>query len=458
MASGIFTPGAFDPNSPNYYGFRLPIPALSPQYQEAQTIPGEAQRLAVGPDELRARGPIFANAIPGDPNVTRPDLAYTGLQGQSFERAPISAALMPQTPAPAPQAAPAPYGAPAPQVQPYADPSTVAPGYAPAPAQAPASGGFLGMNSLADLGRRMEKMGAWFAPPGNAAAVAGLRNADTQEANVNADNRRADETASLARQAQLQKMQMNAAPETSVSTSPNGKFRVTTMKNPLTGEITFNRTAVPEDEQAAREYPKPTATAEKTINEDEQSLVKSMTLYREAEELRNAFRNNQVDVNLIGKTTAELQTMLDSGDPRAANAMRVQAFIQGAANQQLRGEKGVQTDSDAKRIQQEILGGSARLNNKQVYDWMGRYMTQLDADTTYRSGRATNILKRYGPDFDPDGYRAQTFEGYAATARGHRERDSEAERSRPYAGSSAPAPGRNESPLIEDLRRRGVIR
>lgn len=462
MAYGPFNFGAlsaaFDPNDPRYQGMQLPIPALSPQFQGGQVVPGERQMLAVGPEEIRNR-PILANAIPGQPNLPNPATAYSGGMGAGFEAVPTPAIQQfPQMPQPAPQAAPqAPQVAPAPYT----------PGAAPQPSYAPemAPQAYAGQAApkrndsiLGDFGSRLQQAGAFMM--GQPAAASAFRGNDNTRENNLMENSRSEREFELKRAAQAQaqlksaqEAQRQNAPDVKVGTSENGKFRTITRTNPLTGEVSIERQAIPEDEQAPREYPKPTATADKTINEDEQSLVKSMTLFKEAEELRNSFRNGEVDVSLIGKTTAELQTLANSGDPRAANAMRVQAFIQGAANAQLRNEKGVQTDSDAKRIQAEIMGGNARLNNKQVYEWMGRYMDQLEGDTKYRTGRSTNILKRYGPDFDPDGYRQGAFQGYAETARSARDRDNESERARPYTGQ-APQGARVTSPLDERLRAR----
>ena len=466
MAYGPFNFGAlsaaFDPNDPRYQGMQLPVPALSPQFQGGQMVPGERQMLAVGPEEIRSR-PIMANAIPGQPNLPNPATAYSGGMGAGFDAVPTPAIQQfPQMPPQAPQAVPqAPQVAP----QPYTPGAAPQPSYAPqmapeayAPQYAPQAAPKRTDSILGDWGSRLQQAGAFLmGQPSAASAFRG--NDNTRESNLMADSR-SEREFELKRQAQAQaqlksaqEAQRQNAPDVKIGTSENGKFRTITRTNPLTGEVTIESRPIPEDEQAPREYPKPTATAEKRINENEQSLVKSMTLFKEAEELRNAFRNNEVDVSLIGKTTAELQTLANSGDPRAANAMRVQAFIQGAANAQLRGETGTQTDSDAKRIQAEIMGGNARLNNKQVYEWMGRYMDQLDRDTTYRTGESKNILGRYGPDFDPEAYRAKTFQGYAETARSARDRDNESERARPYTGQ-APQGARVTSPLDERLRAR----
>lgn len=466
MAYGPFNFGAlsaaFDPNDPRYQGMQLPVPALSPQFQGGQMVPGERQMLAVGPEEIRSR-PILANAIPGQPNLPNPATAYSGGMGAGFEAVPTPAIQQfPQMPPQAPQAVPqAPQVAP----QPYTPGAAPQPSYAPqmapeayAPQYAPQAAPKRNDSILGDWGSRLQQAGAFLM--GQPAAASAFRGDDnTRESNLMADSR-AEKESDLKRQIMAQNAlkaaqdaKRAAAPDVKIGTSESGKIRTITRTNPLTGEVSIERQAIPEDEQAPREYPKPTATADKTINEDEQSLVKSMRLMSEAEELRNAFRKGEVDVSLLGKTEAELRTLSNSGDPRAANAMRVQSFIQGAANQLLRGETGTQTNSDADRMAKEIMGGNARYNNKQVYEWMGRYMGQLDEDTKYRTGRSTNILKRYGPDFDPDNYRSQTFQGYAETARSTRERDNESERARPYTGQ-APQGARVTSPLDERLRAR----
>lgn len=445
---------AFDPSDPAYQGMQLPIPALSPQFQEGQVVPGERQMLAVGPEELRARGPIMSNAIPGDQNVSAPQYSYSGFQGGGFATVPSPAVqeAMPQAPAPAPSYTPQTPPDSLPQVpRQYAS----ADGYADYPqttgstGQAAPSSPFGGIE---DFGRRLQAAGSFLM--GNPAAAADFTHGRDKRDQTAVENARNERNDALTRQAKADQAMRQNAPNVEIGKSANGKFRTITRTNPLTGEVSVERQAIPADEQAVeeRKYPKATASTDKMLNEDEDKLVKNMSLLKDAEDIRSWFREGQVDLSLIGKTTAELQTLANSGDQRAANAMRVQTFIAGVKNARLRNELGVQTNDDAARIGKEILSGSSGLNNKQVYEWVGRYMEQVDTDTKYRTGRAVNAVKRYGPDFDPESYRAQTFEGYAATARQSRERDAEAERARPYTGATAPA--RVTSPLEERLRNR----
>ncbi|KQT82423.1 phage tail tip lysozyme [Methylobacterium sp. Leaf466] len=452
--------------TPNYTS--LPNPALSPQFQTAEVAPGTAATLgpqglmmrranpAIGPIEVRDAGPMMVNAMPGQPNVSNPAGYLSGGLGGSFDGAFPGGLPLPARP---PGALPnRPTGIPADVPTAYTslrgDPTAA---QTQTQTQAPAqSDGFLGINSTSDFGKRLERMAAWIAPPGNASAALGFRNADENEKNNVFANRREDQAMELKKQIQTANLLAAKAPKVSVDQSENGAFRIIQKTNPITGQVTVERQAIPDDERdLAKKYPKAPAGADKLLNDDENALVKNIGLMKDGEELRDLFRQGQVDISLIGKTEAQLKTLMDSGDPRAANAMRTRAYLQGAINNTLRNEKGVQTDGDAKRVASEILSGNSSMNNKQMYDWMGRYMGGLNQDVQARSGRAANTVKRYGPDFDPDGYRSGVFGSYRDLGSRYYDSDRGKDSANPYRDApAAPAPARVTSPLMEGLQRR----
>lgn len=468
---------------------KLPVPALSPQFQQGQVNPGQSatvgpdgtvslapNRMLVGSNELQARGPQVANVVPRLPgetqnpqNVTNPALVGSAGAGGAFGEAfgqnpgptpnprfstdPRTMPVPPTSTAPTPNlnpAYPSPQGrAPVPSV---ADPNGEArPGGALSPSfWSDASGNMLGIGNFSDIGKRLEKVGGWLAPQA-AQGMAAASGAQTSAKNAETNEMTAKNNAQI----QNRSMALKEAPTPNAFNSDNGKFRIIESVDPRTGQITRTRQAIPEDEQdAAKSTFKPSATVEKMLAQDEDQSQKNLSILNDAKDYRQMIRDNKVDMSLLGQTESTLRTMAGQGDEKALNALKLRGFIQQAANNQLRSEKGVQTDSDAKRIMDEILSGSSKYSNKAIYDWMGKHMEQVRDDIQYRSRRAATAIKRYGPGYDPDNYMTDDWNKRSTGAQSA----FDADRAAPaYTGSApaASAPGHIDPVLAAYKRRMG---
>nr|WP_042673149.1 phage tail tip lysozyme [Methylobacterium sp. B34] len=489
------TGGTVDPWSPqaremNPSTARLPVPALSPQFQQGQQNPGQGavvgqdgsvslapNRMLVGSNELQGRGPQVANVVPRLPgetqdpqNITNPAQVGSSVGGPAF------GAVFGQTPGPTPNPRfstdPAPpsvagrptaYASTPPQTGPQVGPQVIAQGVPtvgapdgarPAGAMSPsffsdAQGNFAGISGISDLGKRLEKVGGWLNPQG-AQGMAAASGAQTAAKNADTNEMSAKNNVDISQRS----MKLKEAPSPNAFNSDNGKYRIIETTDPRTGQVTRTRVAIPEDEQdAAKSQFKPSATVEKMLAQDEDLSQKNMAILNDASTFRNMIRNGQVDMSLLGQTEANLRAAAGQGDEKALNALKLRAFIQQAANNQLRSEKGVQTDSDAKRIQDEILNGGARYNNKAIYDWMGKHMEALRDDVQYRSRRAQTAIKRYGPGYDPDNYMSQDWAQRGTSAQSVYDNDRAAPAYTGAAPAAAQAPGHID-PVIAAYRRR----
>jgi hypothetical protein len=467
---------------------KLPVPALSAQFQQGQVNPGQGatvgpngavslapNRMLIGSNELQARGPQVANVVPRLPgetqdpqNVTNPALvgssagggAFTDAFGQNpgptpnprFSTDPRPMPVRPTSAYPNPNYTPMPGRGPVPTggVPTVGDPNGNA---RPTGALSPSfwtdqQGNILGIGNISELGKRLEKVGGWLNPQA-AQGMAAAAGAQTSAQNANTN----EMTAKNNVQIQNRAMALKEAPTPNAFNSDNGKFRIIESVDPRTGQITRTRQAIPEDEQdAAKSQFKPSATVEKMLAQDEDQSQKNLAIVNDAKDYRQMIRDGKVDMSLLGQAESTLRTMAGQGDEKALNALKLRGFIQQAANNQLRSEKGVQTDADAKRIMDEILSGSAKYSNKAIYDWMGKHMEQVRDDIQYRSRRAATAIKRYGPGYDPDNYMTDDWNRRANSAQSAFDSD----RSAPDFTGSAPAaaaPGHID-PVIAAYRRR----
>lgn len=492
-ADPVTTGGTVDPWSPegkamNPPTVKLPVPALSPQFQQGQLNPAQSatvgpdgsvslapNRMLVGSNELQARGPMAGNTFPqpGMPapnNITNPTFNGSSGIGQDFDAAfgaaqpgqmrggRFSTDPVPPQVRPTP-AYPDPNYTPTPRLGALSPTAADAAGR-PAGALSPSfwsgqdgngnGGGILGMGNMSDFGKRLERMAGWLNPQGaqGMAAAAGAQNGDR---NAATNEMTAKNNVDISQRG----MKLKEAPTPNTFDSANGKFRIKETTNPLTGEVMRTREAIPEDEQdAVKAAFKPSATVEKMLQQDEDQSQKNLAVINDARDFRQMIRDGKVDMSLLGQTAANLQVLANRGDEKADNALKLQAFIQSAANNQLRGEKGVQTDSDAKRIMGEILAGNAKYSNKAIYDWMGTHMEKVRDDINYRSRRAQTAISRYGKGYDPDGYMAQDWQNRSTQAQSAYDNDRAAPAYTGAAAAPGPAAPGHIDPVVAAYRKR----
>lgn len=156
------------------------------------------------------------------------------------------------------------------------------------------------------------------------------------------------------------------------------------MVNSLTGETRTQKIHEPKPEKLERVDP----SALKGVSESAQSMNLLHDSVLQADKYKKAIDSGELDLSLLGVAGANFDSMFGKGSKQAELYNGYQSFRTAMSNDSLRQNNGTQTEGDAQRARQELVGTFGQYDNKSQSNALHNFIRR-SGETAHKSSRDT---------------------------------------------------------------------